>query len=380
MDMLIQRVAQIACGYEDGDDCDHLRDDPIFKMLAGRYPEFGEALCSQPSRSRFENSISRTTLYRLALVFGDVFIASSDTEPECLIRDFDDPDDPVHGDQQLALFNNYYKEHCFMPLHGYEGHSGKLVTTILKPGKRSNGKQMFAIITRIIKHLRTAWPNTMILVRGDSHFAYSEVMEWIEAQHRMSSLTGLSANARLKSLVKSICDAAQHSDDRYGGDLTRFSSFSYKADSWTVERRVVAKIELNDKGLNLRFVVTNIQGLRASVLYTHGYCPRGEDELSIKEYKLFLHSDRTSCHRFQANPFRLFLHSAAYVILHPLKTNILQHTPFRQASIQTIRARVLKIAARIREAKTRITVELPGSFPLQALLRLSFGIFTQLRC
>jgi hypothetical protein len=378
-DMLIQRVAQIACGYEDADDCDLLRHDPIFKMIAGRYPELGKALSSQPTMSRFENSISRTTLYRLARVFVDIFIASYAEEPDCIVLDFDDTDDPVHGEQQLALFNTYYKEHCFMPLHVYEGQSGKLVTTILKPGKRSDGKQMLAILTRLITYLREAWPNTMILVRGDSHFAYPEVMGWIEAQQHVTYLTGLTGNARLKAIVQPIVELAQRSYRLYGDKLKRFYTFSYQADTWSKARRVVAKIELTDKGLNLRFVVTNIQGLRASVLYNDGYCPRGEDELYIKEHKLYLKSDRTSCTKFEANQFRVFLHSAAYVILHSLKTQILQYTPFSRASIQTIRLRVLKIGARIREWKTRITVELPSNFPLQDLLRRSFGIVTQLR-
>jgi hypothetical protein len=228
-DLLIQRVAQIACGYEDANDCDTLRHDPIFKMIAGRYPEFGEALASQPTMSRFENSISRTTLYRLARVFADIFIASYAEEPECIILDFDDTDDPVHGSQQLALFNNYYKEHCFMPLHVYEGQSGKLVTTILKPGKRSDGKQMLAITTRIIAHLRAAWPHTMILVRGDSHFAYPEVMDWIEAQEKVKYLTGLSGNTRLKAAVQPIVESAQHSYRLYGDALKRFHTFFYQA-------------------------------------------------------------------------------------------------------------------------------------------------------
>ncbi|MCP4397070.1 MAG: IS1380 family transposase [bacterium] len=378
-DMVIQRVAQIACGYEDADDCDLLRHDPIFKMIAGRYPEMGKALSSQPTMSRVENSISRTTLYRLARVFADIFLASYAEEPDCIVLDFDDTDDPVHGEQQLALFNAYYKEHCFMPLHVYEGQSGKLVTTILKPGKRSEGKQMLAIMTRLITHLRAAWPNTMILVRGDSHFAYSEVMKWIETQPHVVYLTGLRGNARLKAAVQPIVELAQHSYRLYGDNLKRFYEFTYQADSWSIARRVVAKIELTDKGLNLRFVVTNIQGLRASIVYRDGYCPRGEDELYIKEHKLYLKSDRTSCSKFEANQFRVFLHSAGYVLLHSLKTNMFQHTPFSRASIQTIRLRVLKIGARIREWKTCITVELPTNCPLHDLLRRSFGIVTHLR-
>jgi hypothetical protein len=378
-EMLLQRVTQIACGYEDADDCDLLRSDPLFKMLAGREPESGTDLASQPSMSRFENSISRTTLYRLARLFVDHFIASYATAPDGIVLDFDETDDPVHGEQQLALFNNYYKERCFLPMHVYEGQSGKLVTTILKPGKRCDGKQMVSILTRIIARLRQAWPSTMIMVRGDSHFAYPEVMDWIEIQPQVTSLTGLTGNARLKAAVQSIVDQAHATYRQYGEHLTRFASFRYKADSWTTERRVVAKIDVSDKGLNLRFVVTNIQGLRASVLYKNGYCPRGTDDLYIKEQKLSLKSDRTSCHRFEANQFRLFLHSAAYVILQRFRANLLQHTAFARASFQTIRVHLLKIGARIRQWNTRITVELPTSFPLKDLLSRAFGICTLLR-
>jgi len=378
-DLLLQRVAQIACGYEDADDCDLLRHDPVFKMIAGRAPESGEDLASQPTMSRFENSVSRTTLYRIARLFVDVFIASYDKAPECIILDFDDTDDPVHGEQQLALFNGYYNERCYLPLHVYEGQSGKLITTILKPGKRCNGTQMLSIITRLIARIREAWPTTMLMVRGDSHFAYPEVMDWLEAQPHTVYVTGLTGNARLKAAVQARIDSAQTTFRHYGENLKRFTSFAYKADGWNTERRVVAKIEITDKGLNLRFVVTNIQGLRASVLYNDGYCPRGKDELYIKEHKVFLKSDRTSCKRFQANQFRVFLHSAAYVLLHSLRTNLLQATPFARATFQTIRLRLLKIGARVREWKTRITVDLPTPVPLKALLHRAFGICDVLR-
>ncbi len=197
-DLLMQRVAQIACGYEDADDCDDLRDDPVFKILAGRYPEIGDALSSQPTMSRFECSISRTTLYRLAIVFVDASVASYAAPPPVIVLDFDDTEDRVHGNQQLNLFNGYYGCHCFMPLHVYEGLSGKLITTILKPGKRSDGKQMLSIVKRLVDLLHAEWPETQIIFRGDSHFAFPMVMNYIEATENVMYVTGMAGDSRLK--------------------------------------------------------------------------------------------------------------------------------------------------------------------------------------
>ncbi len=378
-ELLIQRVAQIACGYEDADDCDTLRNDPIFKMIAGRYPEFGKALASQPTMSRFENSISRTTLYRLARVFADIFIASYDQAPELIILDFDDTDDPVYGNQQLSLFNNYYKERCYLPLHVYEGLSGKLITTILKPGKRCDGKQMLAIVTRLIRHLRAAWPKTIIVFRGDSHFAYPEVMDWIESQKDVHYLTGLSANSRLEEEVQSVLTRARRKYEHDKEDLKLFHAIFYQAKTWSKPRRVIVKVEVNAKGVNLRFVVTDFRGATAAQIYSEFYCARGEAELYIKDHKLYLKSGRTSCEEFEANQFRLLLHSAAYVLIHTLKTNLLKHTEFATATINTIQLRLLKIGARIREYTTRIVVELPSQYPLKEVLQRSFQICAMLR-
>ncbi|MCP4009471.1 MAG: IS1380 family transposase, partial [Proteobacteria bacterium] len=197
-DLLMQRIAQISCGYEDANDCDGLRNDPVFKILAGRYPEIGDALSSQPTMSRFENSILRTTLYRLATVFVDASVASYAAPPPVIVPDFDDTEDRVHGNQQLNLFNGYYGNHCFMPLHVYEGLSGKLIATILKPGKRSDGKQILSIVKRLVDCLHAEQPETLIIFRGDSHFAYPVVMNFIEATENVMYVTGLTGNARLK--------------------------------------------------------------------------------------------------------------------------------------------------------------------------------------
>ena len=378
-DLLIQRIGQICCGYEDADDCDRFRDDPVFKILAGRYPEIGEALASQPTMSRFENRVSRTTLYRLALIFADVFVSSYDTPPSVIVIDFDDTEDRVHGSQQLSLFNSYYSEYCFMPLHVYEGLSGRLITTILKPGKRSDGKQMLSIVKRMIGYLRRQWPQTLIVFRGDSHFAYPEVMDYIEQTDMTMYVTGLSANSVLKKEVKQHVDRAGKEYVKRGEKVTLFHSFYYQARSWSRPRRTVAKIEVSEQGKNIRFIVSDMKDAKATVLYQKIYCARGEDELYIKEHKLYLKSDRTSCHRFEANQFRLFLHSAAYVFMHTLKTEILRDTSLKNATFETIRREVLKVTAQVREMKTRIKIELSPSFPLRDILIRSFGIFEMLR-
>ena len=384
MDMLIQRIAQIACGYEDANDCDTLRNDPIFKILADRYPEIGEALASQPTMSRLENSISKTTLYRLAKVFADIFIESYDydKEPKVIVLDFDDTDHTVYGNQQLSLFNNYYREYCFMPLHVYEGLSGKLITTILKPGKRCTGKQMLAIVKRLITYLRDAWPNTVIIFRGDSHFAYPQVMDWIDKQKKVHFITGLTSNSVLRKSADIIVKRATHLyEETVDKNVTikLYHSFYYQAGTWSKLRRVVVKVEVSKKGLNIRFIVTDMDKAKANVLYEKIYCARGNDELYIKDHKLYLKSNRTSCHKFQANQFRLILHSAAYVLIHALKINVLKGTQFANATMETIRLRLFKIGARIRELKTKIKIQLPTDYPLKNIISNTFEMFQILR-
>jgi len=184
-DLIKQRVFQIAAGYEDANDANTLRDDPIFKLMLDRLPESGAPLASQPTMARFENRVSRTELYRMALELLHQFIASYATPPKVIVLDVDDTEDPVHGGQEQARFDGYYGGYCFLPFHVYEGLSGRLITTILK-AKRFTGAQMLSVLKRLVKRLRHAWPDTLLILRGDSHFAYPEVMQWVEAQPGLS--------------------------------------------------------------------------------------------------------------------------------------------------------------------------------------------------
>ena len=316
-DLLSQRVFQIACGYEDANDSDALRVDPAIKAACDKLPS-EEELASQPTFSRLENSIQKTDLYRIAEVLLDNFIASYATPPEAIILDLDDTDDPTHGTQQLQFFNGYYDQYCYLPLHLYEGTSGKLVTTILRPGRRPKGKEVVSIIKRIVGRIRRAWPRVGILLRGDSHFAASEVFTWCE-RNNVQYIFGLGKNSILLTMAQPTLEQARKTHSASGGKVRIFKNLQYQARSWHRKIRVILKAEITEQGENPRFVVTSLETHKPSFIYETAYCGRGQMENFIKDHKLALNSDRTSCHSFSANSFRLFLHSAAYVLMHALR-------------------------------------------------------------
>jgi hypothetical protein len=377
-DLLKQRVLQIAAGYEDANDANTLRHDPIFKLLLGRLPDTGAPLASQPTISRFENHVSRTELYRMARVLVEQFIASYACPPQLVVLDFDDTEDPVHGEQEQARYDGYYGGYCFLPRHLYEGLSGRLITTIFK-AKRFTGTQMLAVMKRLVKRLRQAWPDTLLIFRGDSHLAYPEVMQWIEAQADLSYVTGLTSNAVLQTLACEVVEQAKRAYDRDRGKITRFHSTRYQAGTWSRSRRVVIKVEVSDQGVNTRFVVTDMEQARTQVLYQHIYCARGQAENEIKDHKRYLKSDRTSCHRFEANQFRLFLHSAAYVLLDTLRREVFKTAPWACATMETIQLRLLKLGARVQELTDRIKISFPSSCPVAPLLRRSLTLLACVR-
>jgi hypothetical protein len=377
-DLIKQRVFQIAAGYEDANDSNTLRDDPIFKLMLDHLPETGAPLASQPTISRFENRVSRTELYRMALVLLNQFIASYATPPQVIVLDVDDTEDPVHGGQDHARYDGYYGGYCFMPLHVYEGLSGRLITTILK-AKRFTGLQMLAVVKRLVKRLRQAWPHTLLIVRGDSHFAYPEMMQWIEAQPHMGYVTGLTSNAVLQVLAREVIEQAKRAYGLSGHKVTRFHSTCYQAGTWSGPRRVVIKVEVSAQGINTRFVVTNLEQARTKVLYQRIYCARGQAENEIKDHKLYLKSDRTSCHRFEANQFRVLLHSAAYVLLETLRREVLRTTQWASATMETIQLRLFKVGTRVQEFTDRIKISLPSSCPVAPVLRRSLTLLACVR-
>lgn len=378
-EILTQRVFQIAAGYEDADDCDSLRGDDILKICSGKLPGAAD-LASQPTMSRFENAVGNKELYRIAEAFLNHFIRSYDQEPPVIILDADDTNSTTYGGQQLSVFNDYYGDYCLMPLHIYEGYSGKLVTTILKPGSRSKSVNVFGILRRIVQRLRTIWKNTTIIIRGDGHFCSHQLMDWcVQQNDNVHFLTGLTGNVALTKLAATIIKTTQSHYQQNQKPVKRYHSFEYKAGSWTNFQRVIVKVEVSAKGTNVRYVVTDMRNVRTQQLYENGYCARGAMELRIKEHKLYLKSDRMSCTKFKANQFRLFLHSAAYVLLHTLQTQMLQGTEYATATFKTIREKIIKVAAYVREIKTKIQIEFPACCPQINVMSRCLGLFAAIR-
>jgi hypothetical protein len=372
-ELLRQRIFQIACGYEDANDCDALRRDPGFKAACNRLPLSGDPLGSQPTMTRLANAAQRTALYRMARALVDTFVASYKTPPKALILDIDDTDDPTHGEQQMTLFNAHYGEHCYLPLHIYEGQSGKLITTILRPGRRPSGKDIVAILKRLIPYLRKHWPKVLLSLRGDSHFSAPEVHDFC-AQHDLYYVLGQSSTPVLKARAPGLLaqarklyahKCAQAPSETRPNKVRLLTSFVYQAQSWQRPLRIVCKVEVSDQGDNLRFVVTNLEQARCSLVYDSAYCHRGRMENCIKNHKTFLHSDRTSCHRFEANQFRLLLHSAAYVLMHALGQWGLKGTAWAQSQFNILQLRLLKVGAKVCEMATRVKVHYPTSYPLK---------------
>lgn len=364
-DMVRQRVGQIACGYEDANDCDALRHDSALKMLAGRKPS-GEDLCSQPTMTRLENHVGKRELIMIGKLFVKRFISSYDEPPRKIIIDMDDTNANTFGAQQLTLFNDYYNEYCYMPLLIYEGDSGKLILPILRPGRRNKSLNVSRIIIRIVKELHKAWPNCSIELRGDSHFCSHEFMDWVHDQKSMllHFTTGLSSNAVLQAKTSEKLQECRSAYAQGKEPVRRFFSFQYKAKSWKYEQRVVAKVEINDMGENVRYVVTSNRINTSKTVYRH-YAGRGEMELWIKDLKS-LRGDRMSCKSFLANQFRLFLYAAADIMLYDLKHKAFRDTDVETMTVDSFVKRIMLSAVMIKEQKCAVRVSFAESHRYRA--------------
>ncbi|MGH8518864.1 MAG: IS1380 family transposase, partial [Panacagrimonas sp.] len=375
-DMLRLRMFAIAAGYEDANDCDKLRTDPVFKMAVGRAPASGERLCSQPTMSRLENAPSRIEIARMMGAMVDQFCASYARRPASIILDIDDTLDAVHGHQQLSLFNAHYDERCFLPVHIYEGTSGKLVAAILRAGKTPSGAEVRTILKHVIARIRRHWPKVAILVRGDSHYGRHEAMSWCEG-NGVDYMFGLSGNKVLEAMVRPVAAKLHRrwARRRRGADKLRtWHKLRYGAARWKTTRRVIARLEESDLGLDIRYVVTSLAG-KAKYLYETVYCARGQAENFIKLHKAQLASDRTSCRDPRANQVRLILHSAAYWLLHTLRAATPKRSVWARMEFATLRLRLIKIAARVVEGAARIRISLPTACPDAAVFRLLAGRF-----
>jgi hypothetical protein len=363
-EMIRYRALLIAAGYPDGNDCDALKSDPAFKMAVGRLPESGADLCSQPTISRLENLPGAIALKRMMAAMVELFCDSFEAVPRRILLDIDDTEDRVHGGQQLSLWNAHYDSRCFLPIHIYEATTGKPVAVILRPGKTPNGAEVALVLRHVIGRIRARWPAVEIIVRGDSHYGRPEAMAWCE-RRRIGYIFGLAGNPVLLRQVGPLAeDAALGRLAGEGEKVRRYGDIRYAAKSWTVERRIIARVEAGPQGADSRFIVTNLTGL-PETLYDKIYCARGQAENLIKAHKLHLASDRTSCSKATANQFRLLIHTAAYWLMLSLRGLAPRTSFWRDAQFDTIRLCLIKLAGRVTEMVTRIKIALPSSFPYQ---------------
>ena len=285
----------IGCGYPDGNDFDRLRFDPAFKLACGRLPDTGGDLCSQPTISRWENAPTLREIIRLTYALVDIWCRSYQKPPRSVVLDIDDTVDVVHGHQRLAQWNAHYDERCFLPIHVYDAATGAPVTVILRPGKTPSGVEVRKLLSRLIGRIRRHWPNTHITIRGDGHYGREEAMTWCE-NYGIDYIFGLSGNVVLDRLVEAAADdiRVRRAVNQLGS--ARLCRTRYAAKSWDKERRVVARIEASAshaddmlrRGIDIRYVVTSLQGSDAEHIYETIYCARGQAENLIKQRKTIL--------------------------------------------------------------------------------------------
>jgi Transposase DDE domain group 1 len=368
-DILRARMLAIACGYEDADDLDHLRRDPALKLACGHLPDSGRDLCSQPTVSRWENAPSLREVIKLMRVMVAVYCGSYDKPPASVTLDIDDTLDVVHGHQQLSMFNAHYDERCFLPIHVYDTATSRPVAVLLRPGKTPSGPEIRGHLRRLLRAIREHWPDTHITIRGDGHYARPEVMDFCDATG-INFVFGLSGNDVLRRLVEPIADDVRVRRAEAGAAaIRRYTETRYSAKSWHTERRVTARIEATTLGLDIRYIVTSLTHGSAEWLYDGLYCARGQAENLIKLHKSQLASDRTSCRSALANQVRLVLHTAAYWLLLTVRDAIPKLQPLALAEFATLRARLIKIAARITETATRVRIAFAAACPYADLFR-----------
>jgi len=366
LEMLQQRIFGIIGGYEDCNDHDRLREDPVLKMLADRAPD-ADPLASQPTLSRFENLVSAREVAQLNRLLVKQYVALLRRhKPKEIILDVDPTDDPCHGHQQLALFNGFYDQYMYFPLLVYERASGLLVGVRLRAGKAHSAHGVVGLLRPIVRSLKDAFPKARIMVRADAGFAVPQLYEFCEREH-LGYLIGIPTNSVFDARTQW---ALTWLSERFAGDARArrwIGGFRHKAGGWSRERRILYKCEVNSEGTNRRFVVTNLSGLPVHLYPV--YSDRGTAETFIEQFKNALKADRLSCQRYVANAFRLQMDALAYNLARLFGT-LLGGTPLENASIETIRSRLLKIGARIQSTARRVWVHMASAFPLREVLAL----------
>jgi hypothetical protein len=371
-----QRVFQIACGYEDQNDADALREDPLLKAVCGSLPESGQDLASQPTISRMENAATIGSCHRIAQILFDLYLSQREndgTAPERVLLDFDSTADPTHGEQEGSFYHGYYGQHMYHPLLVFDGQSGHLVTALLRAGNTHASHSCVALLKRIVGRLRDRWPEVEIEIRADGGFAVPALYDYCEAEG-ITYTIALITNDRLKQMATELLEKATQEHERTDKKVRLFGEDLYAAASWEHARRVVYKAEAMQQGTNRRFVVTTRRDAPEE-LYEF-YARRGESENWIKDFKLHMRADRLSCHRFVANQFRLLLHACAYWLMDALRRKLIQRGS-RRMQLDTLRLSVIKIGGRVRQLLRKIRLYLATGHPGQDLwhaLSRAFGV------
>ena len=364
-----QRIFQIACGYEDQDDADTLRHDPLLKLVCGRLPETGAPLASQPTLSRLDNAMDKRACYRLAVALVQLYLRERERAgaPTRILLDLDGTDAPTYGAQEGTAYHAFYGQHMYHPLLIFDGDTNQLITAVLRPGTAHVSRGVVAILKRLLPLMQQRWPGVQVVVRADSGFATPALYDLCEALGVEYSI-GLVPNARLKRLGEPVLAEAQQQQAAGTAEKVRhFGEAVYQAEGWTHTRRVIIKAEVLEKGPNVRFVVTNRRA-EAKTQY-EDYVDRGEAEGWIKDLKNACRADRLSCHAFWANQFRLLLHAAAYWLLDTLRRWLTQAGSGRM-QLDTLRLALVKIGGRVIQLGVQVRLRLASSHPGQSLWSL----------
>ncbi len=366
-----QRVYQIVQGYEDCNDADHLRRDPLLKTVCGRSAADEAGLSSQPSLSRFENGVDGRSLGRVVRWMEKQYVGALAPETDLVVLDIDSTDDRTYGQQQLTMFNAFFDHRVYHPLLVFDGQTGQVVTAVLRSGRSHAARGARGVLRRLILAIRRRCPGAQIVVRADSAFALPRIVAELERLAdtigNVFYLLGFQKNAVLLRKIEPAMERSRCQHTIWQSKQVRFTSFRYRASNWARSRLIVAKADYSALGANPRFVLTNIEGFPAEMLYS-AYCERGDCENRIKDLKNALAADRLSCSSFQANFFRLLLHLVAYRLLHALREALapLSHELAR-AQFDTIRLKLLKVGALVTQSARRILVRLPRAFPFHEL-------------
>jgi hypothetical protein len=359
----------IAAGYEDGNDANALRDDPMFKLAMERLPDDSD-LCSQSTVSRAENLPDARALVRMGRAMVDHYCQSFRQVPRRIVLDIDDTFDAVHGGQQLRLFNAHYDEYGFQPIVVFDG-DGRMISAALRPARRPSGRQIVRWLWRLITAVRSNWPRVEIMLRADSHYCTPEVLRFCRAE-RLDYTLGVAPTSTLRKHITSLeASTVARAAGANGEKLRRFKEFYDGADSWDRVERIIARVEAGPQGVDTRFIVTSLKGGSPRAIYQDIYCERGQAENHIKAWKTHLAADRTSCTRATANQMRLFLHIGAYWLMWGMRALMPRRSSWRVAQFDTLRLRLIKLAARVEVLKTKVRLHLPKSMPHQAILAMA---------